>query len=486
MKAGKLTLLSLALVFLSAGCADREAQKNAKTQADLLSDTTIPVTTVRPERRTVVETLSVSGSLDTLDMVQVGAKIGGRLTMVAVKEGSRVRAGQLIAQVETTDLQLQVQQAQAALQQALSRRAEAQIQVQTSPEQTDAAVKQAEAQLAAAKAQLEIVRKGARTQEREQARQRVNQAKAALDKARADLDRMRKLYEQEAISKADLDAVQAVHDQALAAYQQAVEAYDLVVEGARPEEIQQAEQAVRQAEEAVRIARSNRSLNQVRRQQLEQAEAAVRQAQAALRLAQAALADASIYAPLDGYVSGKPAQVGQVVGPGTPVATVVSLNGLYFDAQVSETDIARVQAGQVVTVRVDALPSREFVGRVVAINPVGAQLGRMFSVRVGLNDPEKLLRPGMFATGEIQVEQIPNSLVIPAAALIREGDKTFVWVRKGADGVEKIEIESFEAQDSMVRVQGLTGDEEVILEGKEKLLPDSKIRVVSTPEATQQ
>ncbi|GIV01510.1 MAG: hypothetical protein KatS3mg015_0340 [Fimbriimonadales bacterium] len=482
----KLFVLPLALLFVAVGCADREAQQNAKIQADLLSDTTIPVTTTKPLRQDVVQTLSVSGSLDTLDMVQVGAKVGGRLTLVSVKEGSRVRAGQLIAQVETTDLLLQVQQAQAALQQALSRRAEAQIQVQMTPEQTEAAVKQAEAQLSAAKAQLELVRKGARSQEKEQARQRVNQARAALDKARADLERMRKLYEQEAISKADLDAVQAAHDQALAAYQQAVEAYDLIVEGARPEEIQQAEQAVRQAEEAVRIARSNRSLTQVRRQQLEQAEAAVTQARAALRLAQAALADAAIYAPFDGYVSGKPAQVGQVVAPGTPVATIVSLNGLYFDAQVSETDVAQVRPGQPVTVRVDALPSREFRGSVIAINPVGAELGRMFSVRVGLSDPEKVLRPGMFATGEIQLEVIPNSLVIPREAILREGEKAFVWIRKGADGVEKIEVQAFEAQDSTVRVTGLTGEEEVILEGKEKLLPDSKIRVVSPKEETKE
>lgn len=474
--------LALLLATLAFGCADREAQQNAKAQAEMLSDTTIPVTVVRPERRDVTETLEVSGSLDTLDFVQVGARVGGRLVSVSVREGSRVRAGQVIAQVETTDLRLQVEQARAALQQALARRSEAELQLAMTPEQTEAAVRQAEAQLGSAKARLDLLRAGARTQEKGQAKARVDQSKAQLDKAKADLDRVRRLYEQEAVAKADLDAAQAAYDQALAGYQQAVEAYDLLVEGTRPEEIRQAEQAVRQAEEALRSARANKAMDGVRRRQLEQAEAAVTQARAALRLAEAGLADAAVVAPFDGYVSGKPAQVGQVVVPGTPIATIVGLEGVYFDAQVSETDIVRVREGQRVTITVDAMKDRQFQGTVIALNPVGSELGRMFSVRVGISDPERLLRPGMFARGEIVLDVLSDSLVLPAEAILREGKKTYVWIRKGPDGVEKIEVQVEETSDSIVRVTGISEDDEVVLDGKEKLLPESKIRVENNAE----
>lgn len=474
--------LFLSFALLIFGCADRESQQNAKAQAEMLADTTIPVTVVKPERRDVTETLEVSGSLDTLDFVQVGAKVGGRLVSVSVREGSRVRAGQVIAQVETTDLRLQVEQARAALQQALARRAEAELQVVMTPEQTEAAVRQAEAQLESARARLDLLRAGARTQEKEQAKARVNQAKAQLDKAKADLDRVRRLYEQEAVAKADLDAAQATYDQALAAYQQAVEAYDLLVEGTRPEEIRQAEQAVRQAEEALRSARANRAMDSIRRRQLEQAEAAVAQARAALRLAEAGLADAAVVAPFDGYVTGKPAQVGQVVAPGTPIATLVGLQGVYFDAQVAETDIVRVKEGQRVMIRVDAVRDRQFEGTVIALNPVGSELGRLFSVRIGIADPEQVLRPGMFARGQVELDVLPGSLVLPAETILREGDKTFVWIRKGADGVEKAEVQVTETADSIVRVSGISEEDEVVLDGKEKLLPDSKIRVEHSQE----
>ncbi|MER3413523.1 MAG: hypothetical protein C4341_04660 [Armatimonadota bacterium] len=472
----RLTLL-LPFVVLVLGCADREAQQNAKAQAEMLADTTIPVTVVKPERRNVIETLEVSGSLDTLDFVQVGAKVGGRLVSVSVREGSRVQAGQTIAQVETTDLRLQVVQARAALQQALGRQAEAELQVAMSPQQTEAAVRQAEAQLESARARLDLARAGARTQEKEQAKARVNQAKAQLDKAKADLSRVRRLYEQEAVAKADLDAAQAIYDQALAGYQQAVEAYDLLVEGTRPEEIRQAEQAVRQAEEALRSARANKAMDAVRRRQLDQAEAAVAQARAALRLAESALADATVVAPFDGYVTGKPAQVGQVVAPGTPVATIVGLQGVYFDAQVSETDILRVKQGQRVTIRADALPNRDFEGKVIALNPVGRELGRVFRVRVGIMDPERVLRPGMFARGRIELAVLPESLVLPAETIVREGDSAFVWIRKGANAVEKVQVEAFETGDSVVRVTGVSEQDEVVLQGKENLLRESKIRV---------
>jgi len=481
----KRLILLLPLAALAFGCADREAQQNAKAQAEMLADTTIPVTVVRPERRDVTETLEVSGSLDSLDFVQVGAKVGGRLVSVGVRDGSAVRAGQVIAQVETTDLRLQVEQARAALQQALARRSEAELQVAMTPEQTEAAVRQAEAQLESAKARLDLARAGARTQEKEQAKARVNQAKAQLDKAKADLDRVRRLYEQEAVAKADLDAAQAIHDQALAGYQQAVEAYDLLLEGTRPEEIRQAEQAVRQAEEALRNARAGRTMDAVRRRQLDQAEAAVAQARAALRLAESGLADAAVIAPFAGYVTGKPAQVGQVVAPGTPIATIVGLQGVYFDAQVSETDIVRVKEGQRVVITVDAVRDRQFEGTVIALNPVGSELGRVFSVRVGIADPGQILRPGMFARGRIELDLLPGSLVLPAETIVREGDKTYVWIRKGADGVEKVEVQVAETADSIVRVSGISEQDEVVLDGKEKLLPESKVRVAREAEQQQ-
>src|SRR5207247_838097 len=105
--------LALVAVF---GCADKEAQKQAKAQMQQLSDKTVPVTFVQPKIMDVQATLDVNGPMKSLDEVQLGARVPGRLTMVSVKDGSPVRRGQTIAQVETADLMQQVQQAQAAVQ----------------------------------------------------------------------------------------------------------------------------------------------------------------------------------------------------------------------------------------------------------------------------------------------------------------------------------------------------------------------------------
>lgn len=145
----------------------------------------------------------------------------------------------------------------------------------------------------------------------------------------------------------------------------------------------------------------------------------------------------------------------------------------------------RVKEGQRVVITADAVRDRQFEGTVIALNPVGSELGRVFSVRVGIADPGQILRPGMFARGRIELDVLPGSLVLPAETIVREGDKTHVWIRKGADGVEKVEVQVAETADSIVRVSGISEQDEVVLDGKEKLLPESKIRVVREAERQQ-
>lgn len=471
----KVTLIFAIAAVGLAGCADKEAQRQEKVQQGLLADKTVPVTFVQPVMRDVKATLSVSGPLKTLDEVTLGSKVTGRLVMVSVKDGSPVKRGQIIARIESSDLIQQVQQALAAVQVAESAKQQAEIQAKISPQQSQAAIRQAEAALNSAKARLALVQKGARSQERAQAQERVNQAKAQLNKAKADLERARKLFEGGAIARADVDAAQLSYDTALANYNTTLEALDAIIEGARPEELQQAQESVRQAEEQLRIAKANSVTDQVRRQQVQQAEASLAQARASLRLAQLQLADANIVAPVSGYVSGMPAQVGQVVGPGTPVAKIVGLEGVYFEAQIPETEIANVKLGQPAEVRVDAYPNRVFSGTVVAVNPQASSLGRLFSARISVTDPGNALRPGMFGKGEIVLSTIPDAVLIPMDAVLKEDEKTFVYV--GANNkARRVFVTLGRMEGKYVLVKGLAPSDKVILKGKDSVTEGVTIR----------
>ena len=472
---GGIAILTLGLMGYFIGRPNEREQKEAAAQQAIISDTTVPVTFVRPVTRPLQANLTLNGPIRTLDEVDVGAKLGGRIVMVTVQEGSRVRAGQVIARVDSASIMQQISQAQAQVSAALSAKQQAQIQAQVSPQQSMIAIRQAEAGVAQARAQLDLVRAGARTQEVSRAREQVNSTKAAMDKAKADLDRAKRLFAGDAISRSAVEAAQLSYDTALANYRSAVEGFDLLIEGARPQEIRQAEEGVRQAEEQLRMARANQVNDDIRRQQVQQADAQLRQAQAQLRIAQQQLSDTAIISPIDGYVTGRPAKVGQVVSPGTPVASIVSLNGVYFEGQVPETEIANVQIGQTATVTLDAIPGRTFEGTVVAIDPKAESLGRLFATRIAINNPGSIVRPGMFGKAILRLKSIPNALTLPVDAIRKEGDKSFVFVRNG-DVAKRVEIRVGQQQGEFVQVFNLTTTQDVVLKGKDLLQDGSKIR----------
>lgn len=454
----------LALVGMTAACADKEAQRQAKVQEDLIKDQVARVTLISPEIGSIAEELPISGAFESMDSVSLGAKIGGRLTMVSVDDGSPVKRGQVVATVESAALAAEVRRAQAAVDAALSAKAQAQTQAAISPVQSESLIRQAEAGLKSAKARLDLVKKGARDQEKRAAQERVNGAKSALTKAKSDLDRFKNLYANDAVAKADVDAAQLVYDMALVEYQTALEMLEMILEGSRPEEIRQAEEDAKQAEEQLRNAKASATIDTVRKQQVEQADAALRQARAQLVQATQALADARITSPIDGYVSGKPAQVGQVVAPGTPVAQIVGVHGIYLVGQIPEKEISRVRVGQAAKVRVEAYPNERFDATVVAIRPVVDSLGRIFSARIAVNDPSNRLRPGMFGYGAITIEALENAVIIPTDAILKDGGSHHVFVANGSKA-KKVVIRTGIAQDGKTQVFDLSPNERVLHRG---------------------
>lgn len=463
------------------GCPNREAQREAAIQRELLSDATVPVTFVKPKIERVESGIEINGPLKTLDEVTVGSKLGGKLVFVSVQDGSPVRAGQTIAQVDASAIYAQLQQAQAGVVAAESALSQARIQARVTPEQSAAAVNQAEAALAQAKSRLELVRKGARDQEKAQARERVKSAESAMNKAKTDLDRAKRLYQQDAIAAAEVEAAQLQYDTAVANYRSAVEAYDMIVEGSRPEEIRVAEDAVRAAEEQLRAAKANAMLDAVAQERVRQAEANLRQAVAQLDIVKQQLADASIVSPIDGFVSGTPAKTGQVVSPGTPIAKIVGLNSVYFEGMIPEKEIARVKIGQSAIVRVDAFPNMEFEGTVIAIRPEAEELGRLFAARIAVSNGRGMLKPGMFAKASLTLSAQDDAVLIPRDAIKIEDGKEFVFVRDG-DKAKRIEVTTGLSKDGWVQVFGLPPTSDVILGGKESVRDGDTIREDKTPE----
>lgn len=331
--------------------------------------------------------------------------------------------------------ELQVQQAEAALQLALTQQVQAEMR-QRDVEAARAALRQAEEALALAQAQRTQVT--LREKEVETARTQVEQAKAALELAKAG------------------------------------EAQNRI----REQDVEAARTAVRQAEEALRLAQANRVQTAMREDDIAALRAQVRQAEAMLQLARNSLADATIRAPVPGAIALRLVEPGEMVAPGVPLLTLVNDRLIFFEAIIPETQVAALRTGLPARVRVDALGNEVFQGTVAEVLPAGDASSRNFMAKIALPNPQRRLKTGMFARGEIVLETRSDALMVPQEALVREGGQTFLFVVQD-HRAHRLPVETGWQQEGWVEIRsGLTPGERIILEGVHQVREGMPVRVV--------
>lgn len=472
--------IGVVALLAAAGCVDREAQKQAKKTEQLTNDPTIPVVTGVVTPRTLTEVLEITGSITVPEDTSVGATNGGKLVAVYVKDGDPVRAGQPIAQLETQDVNARIAQARAGVDAARSQLQQARNQARVGPTRTAASVRAADANVQSAKAMLDKARAGARPEERRQAEAAVNRARSDMETAKSNLERQRRLFAEGAVAKAQLEQAENVYANALSGYETALEAQRIVENAVRSEDLAAAEQAYAAAQEQARIARSEQALDVQFTEAVRSAEANLRSAEETLTIARKALTDATVRAPFGGRISGQPLQAGTVVAPGTPIARIVDASGAYFEAQVSERDVNRIELGAPVTITVDALEGRSVQGSVVAVNPVASSVARQFSVRVQLDGNLPGLKAGMFGRGRLELGRQEGTPTVPASAVLRDGEKAYVYTtatREGKIIAKRQGVQTGLTSDGFIAVEGLPVGAELIIQGQTRVADGTEVRV---------
>jgi len=182
----------------------------------------------------------------------------------------------------------------------------------------------------------------------------------------------------------------------------------------------------------LKLAEANRVQLPVREKEVLQAQAAVEQLQSALKEARTRLADTTIRAPMSGVVTQRYIESGELVtsgvatfSSGMPLVQIADLSRMRIKLQVNEVDIGKVQVGQKVEIRLDALRDEVFEGRVRKVAPAssvtqqGAPGGAVikFPVEVEIEKPDPRMKPGMSAKCRIIVERRQNVLRLPKEAL---------------------------------------------------------------------
>jgi membrane fusion protein (multidrug efflux system) len=150
------------------------------------------------------------------------------------------------------------------------------------------------------------------------------------------------------------------------------------------------------------------------------AEASHAQARTEVAIAEQQLARTQVKAPLSGRISKRSADAGRMLSVGTPIVEIVDDAVFEFRAAVASADLAKVKVGEPVTVTVDALPGFSTGGMVNRIAPIVDARSRSFDVIVRVPGHPQLVS-GLFARADIRVREVPDSLTVPPATLVRDG-----------------------------------------------------------------
>jgi multidrug resistance efflux pump len=382
------------------------------------------------------EVLVASGSIEG-DELAIVSEFGGRIVGIYAGEGDEVLAGQVLVELDTSLLQAQIAQAQAAvtateaqlesvkagthpaevlgaeaaLRQALAEREAARsawqdaLAVLDNPQEIDAQIVQAKAMVDLADGQIEQAKAQIASAEAERDRYRaqgsmqekglyrvydyqVQAAQSALDAAMADKKGAREtLRALRALRDNPLVLTSQVH---LAEAQFEVAAAGVGVANAKLTELKAGPSA-----EDVRVA-----------------EAQVAQAQAAVSALETQMEKLVLRAPIGGIVTSRSAHTGEAAVAGTTLLTLANLDEVKLTIYIPEDELGRVYLGQQVEVRVDSFPDRVFEGTVAYISqqaeftPKNVQtekerVNMVFAVRVRLPNPDHLLKPGMPADASL-------------------------------------------------------------------------------------
>jgi multidrug efflux pump subunit AcrA (membrane-fusion protein) len=208
----------------------------------------------------------------------------------------------------------------------------------------------------------------------------------------------------------------------------------------------QADSARKQYEAALNAARQNY-------QSVGGAEASLAGARSQVALGRKSVEDTVVRAPMSGYVSDRPAAVGEYLGASTKIATILRVTPIKLHLQVSEAEASRVRPGMMVAARVAAYGDKDFNGQVKVISPAIDPTSRAMTIEADFSNPDFKLRPGMFATARILLPEGEQGLFVPASSVLTDPATTSsqVFIVENAKARVRV-IRVGERDNGMIRV----------------------------------
>lgn len=449
--------------------------------------------------------------------VTVSARVGGRVVRVGLTRGDQVEAGHVVTVIDSAE----IAQAQAELRTARSGQAQADASARRAVSlvaSAQAEVERARAEAAQARGRVQTAETTLARQQKlaaqgafasptvEAARKEVNAAEGELSAARivlipleAQAQRLATGVQEGVVARKEAEAATSAADQARTRVNTAERQLDVAraaltreesiqSQGLRnAREVQQSEgelsavRAALRAAEAV-VASEGKRLASVRsgvaEAEAERAKAgtAITAARDRLRLLGATEGGGSqitVTTPIGGAVETRPANAGEMVQAGQPLASILNAEVVWVESDVFEKNLSAIKVGQRVSIAADAVPGKTFEGRISYIGGEVNPETRAVRVRTVVNNPGEMLKPNMFARVLIGAGK-GESLLVPQEAVQEDGAEQVVFVQEGDGYRRKVVRIGATMGDMAVIASGLKAGDKVVTRGAYQLLAMAK------------
>ncbi len=495
-----ITKAAIALVLLAGGSvgvhslsqsdnttdAPRSADQTATKQSTDKSPSKARTADLAEVKRQAFEITTVAnGDLQARNQIEVRSPLEQQSTIqFIVPEGTRVKKGDLIVQLNADQIQRQIDEESPRLASARAELVSAENQLQIQTNDNSSSLRKAELELTLAELALNQWREGDAVKMRQNHIVKLDTSKLELERLAEKYLRSQELLAEGFLSKDECDRDEVSYIRAISDYQTAI--LDLQVfdsfEFVRTDKQKISDVAERRAEvERVRL--NNDSQLTSRKADRDNRSTQVTLTESRLKKLQDQLSGAKMVAPTDGLVvystsvegmrwggSGETLQIGQQVYPNQLIIALPDTSDMLAVVRVHEAMAGRIRPGQDVAVKIDAAGGKVFQGKVDSIGVMAESGGwrdpnlREYSVKIALQDvsAEDGLKPAMRVEGRVMLDKVPEALTVPVQALFAEGALQFVYRPEGNKFV-KHPVRAGRRSDTMAEIAAGLNERDVVL-----------------------
>lgn len=407
-----LVLLFIFTMISSTGC-------NSKNLTDTMNKETeqaITVEVAKAIKGQIESSIGYSGRVKPVQEIMITPKQPGKVTKINFDLGQKVKAGQVLFELDKKDAILQLNQAAAAVELA----------------------------------EMNLNKMAGSTYEQQliQLKSALLSAEINYNDVKSNYEAIKTLYEAGAESKLNYDRLQSQLRITEQQYEAAKANYSLFEEKSHTENI-------------------------------ELSKAQLDQAKAAYDIVQNSLNNMSVISPLSGTISAKNIKAGEFISNATVAFVIIDDSSYTIDINVSEDTIGKVHAGDTAKVYINSISEEMLSGTITATAPSADVQKQTYLVKISLNDPPDTVKGGMFAEVKLVTVRVENCLTAPLSSIIEEEGKKYVFVVKD-DKAEKIEIAAGIHNDKEIQIiDGITADDLIVVKGQDFLKDGSKIMITN-------